>query len=399
MCQFGLGRPSFVPSQQFRDLRALSRHRRKLVARHAQVRNQAQKVIRASVGRARRRRPDGTRPRERRLVRRRRHGLAIDIIHAAEYVWKRGLLFHRSAGVIEGVSRYVVRDRIEFTGARWRVLRVPPRIRLLSLRLSAILAACRGTWIWEATIVEKYVAVAPVLHERSRRLWAAAESMAIGYGGDALFSSATGLERETIRRGRCEIARGDESTGRIRTSGRRSSRHRAGPTRHHGGARSAGGPAGTRAPDLAAALDVQENATLTGQGWRVSSTTVGRLLHCLGYRLQSVRKRREGTTHPDCNAQFEHINATADRLAWWRAGDLGRHEEEGTDGPLRQRGREWHPRRTPPAVRLHDCPSDGGGQGDTLRMKLTNLYRITVLGIRSRVLKGPKQCPLTAMTT
>ena len=30
------------------------------------------------------------------------------------------------------------------------------------------------------------------------------------------------------------------------------------------------------------------------------------------YRLQSPRKRREGTAHPDRNAQFEHINATAD---------------------------------------------------------------------------------------
>ena len=47
---------------------------------------------------------------------------------------------------------------------------------------------------------------------------------------------------------------------------------------------------------------------------RVSSTTVGRLLHRLGYRLQSVRKRQEGTVHPDRNEQFEHINATADRF-------------------------------------------------------------------------------------
>ena len=38
----------------------------------------------------------------------------------------------------------------------------------------------------EATIVEKYVAVAPVFDKRSRRRWAAAESMAIRYGGDAL---------------------------------------------------------------------------------------------------------------------------------------------------------------------------------------------------------------------
>ena len=40
----------------------------------------------------------------------------------------------------------------------------------------------------EATIVGKYSAVAPLLDERSRRRWAAAESAAIGYGGDALVS-------------------------------------------------------------------------------------------------------------------------------------------------------------------------------------------------------------------
>ena len=71
----------------------------------------------------------------------------------------------------------------------------------------------------EATIVGKYSAVAPVLDERSRRRWAAAESAAIGYGGDALVSSATGLARETIRHGRREIARGEPPTSRIRAPG------------------------------------------------------------------------------------------------------------------------------------------------------------------------------------
>ena len=53
--------------------------------------------------------------------------------------------------------------------------------------------------VLEATLVAKYAAVEPVLDERSRRRWAAAESLAIGYGGDAVVSSATGLARETIR--------------------------------------------------------------------------------------------------------------------------------------------------------------------------------------------------------
>jgi len=44
------------------------------------------------------------------------------------------------------------------------------------------------------------------------------------------------------------------------------------------------------------------------------STTIGRLLHELGYSLQSVRKSREGASHPDRNAQFEYINAMAERF-------------------------------------------------------------------------------------
>ena len=71
----------------------------------------------------------------------------------------------------------------------------------------------------EATIVAKYAAVSPVLDERSRRRWAATESLVIGYGGDALVSSATGLARETIRNGRREIAQGEAPTDRIRRPG------------------------------------------------------------------------------------------------------------------------------------------------------------------------------------
>ena len=62
--------------------------------------------------------------------------------------------------------------------------------------------------------------MAPVLNERARRLWAAAESIAIGYGGDALVSAATGLAPETIRKGRRELAVGDgAAAGRIRRPG------------------------------------------------------------------------------------------------------------------------------------------------------------------------------------
>ena len=81
----------------------------------------------------------------------------------------------------------------------------------------------------EATLVAKYVVMAPLLNERTRRLWAAAESIAIGFGGDAIVSSATGLARQTIRNGRLELAQGVRATAAFagpargaRTSSKRS---------------------------------------------------------------------------------------------------------------------------------------------------------------------------------
>ena len=71
----------------------------------------------------------------------------------------------------------------------------------------------------EATIVEKFVAIESVLDERSRRLWAAAESRAIGYGGDAVVSAASGLARTTIRMGRREIESGVEHGRLMRRPG------------------------------------------------------------------------------------------------------------------------------------------------------------------------------------
>ena len=152
----------------------------------------------------------------------------------------------------------------------------------------------------EASIVEKYVAVEPFLDERTRRLWAAAESRAIGYGGDAVVSSATGLSRTTIRKGRREIEAGVEPGRLLRRAG--------------------GGRPNIESsqPGIKAALEklvdpltrgdpcsplrwtcksrAKLTAALVKAGWRVSSTTVGRLLHELGYSLQSVRKTREGAS-------------------------------------------------------------------------------------------------------
>ena len=219
----------------------------------------------------------------------------------------------------------------------------------------------------EATIVTKYAVVAPVLNERARRLWAATESRAIGYGGDALVSAATGLARETIRNGRQEIEHGVEATGRVRRAGA----GRPGIEKTQPGVKEAleqlVDPVTRGDPTSPLRWTCKSRAklasTLSKDGWRVSSTTVGRLLHELGYSLQSVRKSREGAAHPDRNEQFEHINATAVSFLRRKQPVISVDtKKKELVGDFKNGGREWQPRATPEKALVHDFPGDAIGK-------------------------------------
>jgi len=104
-------------------------------------------------------------------------------------------------------------------------------------------------------------------------------------------------------------------------------------------------------------------STLSSDGWRVSSTTVGRLLHELGYSLQSVRKSREGTAHPDRNEQFEHINATAASFLRRKQPVISVDtKKKELVGDFKNGGREWQPHATPEKALVHDFPDDAIGK-------------------------------------
>ena len=219
----------------------------------------------------------------------------------------------------------------------------------------------------EAQVAAKYLTVSGVLDERGRRLWAAAESIALGYGGDALVSAATGIARQTVRNGRHEIDLGIESTGKVRRPG-------AGRPRLN-----------DIQPGLKAALEGLVNPLTRGDpmsplrwtsksrsnlatalqkdGWSISSTTVGRLLHELGYRLQALRKNREGTSHPDRNEQFERINAKASLfLADGQPVVSVDTKKKELVGDFKNAGREWQQKGKPEEVLVHDFPGDALGK-------------------------------------
>ena len=209
-----------------------------------------------------------------------------------------------------------------------------------------------------------YHALASVMDERMRRQWAAAEAQAYGRGGIRAVSCATGLSPNTIRRGLAELALRDASPDEpIPARLRRPGGGRKRRTDTDPGLL----PALERLVDPVTRGDpmsplrwtckstTQLARELTHRGHPVSPSTVGRLLKAAGYSLQSNRKTKDGASHPDRNAQLEHINVTVQAFQ-------GRGQpvisvdtkKKELVGEFKNGGREWQPRGDPEEVRIHD---------------------------------------------
>ena len=84
---------------------------------------------------------------------------------------------------------------------------------------------------------------------------------------------------------------------------------------------------------------------------------VAELLHQLGYRLQATRKTKEGTKHPDRNAQFEQINRKVKRFLAHRQPAISVDtKKRELVGDFKNNGRELRPKGDPEKVRVHDFP-------------------------------------------
>jgi hypothetical protein len=76
--------------------------------------------------------------------------------------------------------------------------------------------------------------------------------------------------------------------------------------------------------------------------------------------MQSVRKRREGTAHPDRNAQFNGL--AAEFLAQGQPVISVDTKKKELVGDFKNGGREWQPSGTPEVARVHDFPGDALGK-------------------------------------
>jgi hypothetical protein len=94
---------------------------------------------------------------------------------------------------------------------------------------------------------------------------------------------------------------------------------------------------------------------LNRMGHKISHNLVAELLKEMGYSLQANKKTLEGTSHPDRNAQFEHIN---NRVKKYQANELPvisvDTKKKELVGDFKNSGRELRPKGEPQKVRVHD---------------------------------------------
>jgi transposase len=220
----------------------------------------------------------------------------------------------------------------------------------------------------EAAIKRRFELVSGELNERSRRLVAASEAVALGWGGVSAVSRATGLSRKAISHGIQELQeRGEPDEGRIRRTG--------------GGRKTTVSKDKSLQDDLERLVEpvtrgdpesplrwtcksVRKLAKeLSLQGHQVSHQLVSELLHERGYSLQANRKTREGGDHPDRDGQFAYLNAQA--KSFLAAGEpvvsVDAKKKE-LVGDFKNPGREWSPQGEPEQVRVYDFPISGLGR-------------------------------------
>ena len=213
----------------------------------------------------------------------------------------------------------------------------------------------------------KYRALAPVLNERARRIWAATEARAAGRGGITLVSRATKISYSTIVRGLNELKSGEDAeSGRVRRrgAGRKSALEKD--------------------PQLLADLEALVEPTASGdpesplrwtsksvrklaehlqlRGHAVSHQLVAELLSGAGYSLQANRKTREGTEHPDRDEQFRYINRQVGRLQTDGQPVISVDtKKKELVGDFKNTGKQWRPKDNPDLVRVHDflIPENG----------------------------------------
>jgi hypothetical protein len=222
----------------------------------------------------------------------------------------------------------------------------------------------------ETRIRRRFQTLEGVLDERMRRLVAAAEAHAIGYGGITAVARATGVSCRAIAVGLRELEDPDRMalprTPRIRRpgAGRKKTVDRD-PllSADLGRLVEPLTPEAAESPLRWTCKSVRRLALELRQlGHHTGHRMVAVLLHELGYTLQAKRKTLDGIQHPDRNAQFAYLHRRVQEES--AAGNpvlAVETRKQELHGNRQHGGRAWRPHGHPEEVRVHDVPDPEWG--------------------------------------
>jgi hypothetical protein len=218
-------------------------------------------------------------------------------------------------------------------------------------------------------IIKKMKAFMPYLNEKQRRLYVASEAQSLGRGGKRLMEKELGISHNTINRGIAEL---DSSTPYI-------VQEPPSRQRKEGGGRkktvtqevweqiesfimphTRGEPQSPLQWVSKSLRHIEE--ALEAIGIFASHRIIGDSLKAHGFSLQSNRKRFEGNSHPDRDAQFEFIQKKVD-------GYMSKNQpvisvdakKRELVGNFKNEGVEWHPSGEAESVNAYDFLTDATG--------------------------------------
>ena len=219
----------------------------------------------------------------------------------------------------------------------------------------------------DAVLTEKLAAILPRLNEQQRRLLLAAEARALGRGGVTRLARVSGVSRPTITKALHELEQPAIAPGRVRRVG--------------GGRKKRADHDATLRAELEALVEPDTRGdpmsplrwtckstrqladTLTERGHPISDRGVGELLREAGYSLQANVKTREGSQHPDRDAQFRYLNAQVKAFLAQRLPVVSVDtKKKELVGHFKNGGREWRPHGQPERVNVHDFPDPHVGK-------------------------------------
>jgi hypothetical protein len=218
----------------------------------------------------------------------------------------------------------------------------------------------RSTMIDCEAIRQRWRLFGQKLDERGQRLFAAVEARTAGHGGIIAVHEITGIARSTIGRGLDELEDPVLPKGRVRREGGGRQAVADGDPTLVADLERLAEPATMGDPERPLKWVSKSPAKLAdalhAQGHAVSPNTISKLLEDrLGYSRQVNRKTHEGASHPDRNAQFEHINAkVAAAMAAGQPVISVDTKKKELIGNYRNGGSDWRPKGNPHCVKVHD---------------------------------------------